>query len=53
MNIVGKRLNKEGANLMKPIRILTTGALSGPDITTILEVFGKSKTLERLKNGIK
>jgi glutamyl/glutaminyl-tRNA synthetase len=47
----GEELELKGAKLMKPIRIQLTGEGSGPDIATIIEIFGKEKTLERLNNG--
>jgi len=49
---VGEDLNSKGRKLMMPIRIAATGKEHGPDIASILTIFGKEKTLERLKEFI-
>ncbi|BDU67852.1 MAG: glutamate--tRNA ligase [Candidatus Tyloplasma litorale] len=48
----GSSLNVKGRNLMMPIRIATTGKKSGPDIASVLRVFGKEKTILRLEKFI-
>lgn len=49
---VGEELEVKGRKLMMPIRIATTGKEHGPDIASILTIFGKEKTLQRLKEFI-
>lgn len=48
----GEELGVKGKKLMMPIRIASTGKEHGPDIASILTIFGKEKTLERLKEFI-
>lgn len=45
----GKELELKGKELHFPIRFATTLRNHGPEIAKILEIFGKEKTLERLK----
>ncbi len=46
---IGEKLNKKGMKLMKPLRASITRESSGPDISTIIEIFGKKKTKDRIK----
>ena len=48
----GKENEIKGKLLMMPLRLALTGKTSGPDISSVMEVFGKEKTLERMENFI-
>lgn len=48
----GEEVGVKGKKLMMPIRIATTGKQHGPDIASILKIFGKEKTLQRIKEFI-
>lgn len=50
---IGKENGIKGRQLMMPLRNALTGKTSGPDIATTMEIFGKEKTLKRLKEFIK
>ncbi len=52
MNDVGKDLEVKGKNLMMPIRLASTGKTKGPDIASTLEIFGKEKSIDRLKGAL-
>lgn len=52
MNI-GKENGIKGKQLMMPLRNALTGKTSGPDIATTMEIFGKEKTLRRLREFVK
>ena len=45
----GAEMNVKGRLLMMPIRLATTGKQHGPDIASVLKIFGKEKTIKRLK----
>lgn len=47
---LGKKNEVKGRNLIMPIRIATTGKMQGLDLSMVLEIFGKEKTLSRLEN---
>lgn len=49
---VGSELEVKGKNLMMPIRISVTGKQHGPDIASIIEIFGKEKTILRMEEFI-
>jgi len=34
---------------MMPIRLATTGKLHGPDVSSVLTIFGKEETVKRLE----
>lgn len=53
INTVGKETGIKGKNLMMPLRNALTGRKSGPDVAMIMEIFGKEKTLDRLRNFVK
>jgi glutamyl-tRNA synthetase len=38
---------------MPAVRMILTGATSGPDLMEIIEVLGKEEVLARLVNGLK
>ncbi len=46
---VGRELSKSGINLMKPLRLSITRFSSGPDLSKILEIYGRSETKKRIK----
>jgi nondiscriminating glutamyl-tRNA synthetase len=46
----GKENDIKGKLLMMPMRLAVTGKTAGPDISKTMEIFGKEKTIERLKN---
>ena len=48
----GKENEIKGKLLMMPLRLSVTGKTSGPDISSVMEVFGKEKTIERMENFI-
>lgn len=50
--LVGDELKIKGKDLLMPLRLKITGKEFGPDLSSIIEIFGKDKTLERLKNEI-
>lgn len=37
--------------IMNSLRILMVGSSSGPDLTTMMDIFGKKETIERIKIG--
>ncbi len=45
---IGEILSKKGAKLLKPLRLSISGYESGPDLSTIIEIFGREKTKTRL-----
>lgn len=49
---VGTFLKLKGKELMMPIRLAITGKEYGPDITGIIKIFGKKKTISRLEEFI-
>ncbi len=49
----GKDLSKKGKNLMKPLRLSITKFSSGPDLSKILEIYGKKETINRIKEFLK
>ncbi len=52
MMSAGEKLEVKGRFLMMPIRISATGKEHGPDISTILEIFGKEKSISRMEEFI-
>ena len=48
---VGKENEIKGKVLMMPIRLALTGKTAGPDISKTMEIFGKEKTIQRLKEA--
>jgi len=46
---VGYDLNIKGKLLMMPIRLATTGKQHGPDVSSVLTIFGKEETVKRLE----
>jgi glutamyl/glutaminyl-tRNA synthetase len=44
----GKVNDIKGKLLMMPLRLALTGKKAGPDISKVIEIFGKEKTLLRL-----
>ncbi|NOQ50490.1 MAG: glutamate--tRNA ligase [Mycoplasmataceae bacterium] len=49
---LGKKHNVRGKELFFPLRIALTGINHGPDLGSIMEIFGKEKTMKRLKEFI-
>ncbi len=52
INNTGKELGAKGKNLFMPIRIAITGHNHGPDLVSVMKIFGKEKTLKRLEDFI-
>jgi glutamyl-tRNA synthetase len=52
MKSVQKETGFKGKGLWMPYRVALTGQMHGPDISTISEIFGKEKILNRLKNRV-
>ncbi len=52
INKTGKDLGVKGKNLFMPLRIALTGNNHGPDLVSIMKIFGKEKTLKRLEDFI-
>jgi nondiscriminating glutamyl-tRNA synthetase len=46
MKVVNKETGVMGRELWMPIRIALTGQLHGPDLATVVEIFGKEKCRE-------
>ena len=36
--------------IMQPLRLALVGDLKGPDVPVIMEILGKTETLQRIKN---
>jgi len=53
---VMKEIQKEegikGPNLWRPVRIALTGVVSGPDLPLVIDVFGKKKVLDFLRQAL-
>ena len=49
---VGEKMEIKGKNLMMPIRISVTGREHGPDISLILKIFGREKSILRMEEFI-
>ncbi len=47
---IQKETSIKGKNLFMPIRIATTGQMHGPELNLSLELLGKEKVINRLKN---
>lgn len=52
LTLTGKSLSLKGRNLMYPLRVILTANLIGPSLVAIVEIFEKTKTLDRLSKGI-
>jgi len=53
MKEIQKEKEIKGPLLWKPVRVALTGAVSGPDLPLVIDVFGKEKVLETLHHVIK
>lgn len=49
----GKECYVKGKNLFMPLRIALTNQQHGPELPLICEIFGKDKTIIRIKNALK
>lgn len=50
---VGKEIGVKGKDLWMPFRIALTGEEHGPELVTIIDVFGKEKILERITKALR
>lgn len=48
----GKASKAKGKNLFMPMRIALTNQQHGPELPKICEIFGKEKTINRIKNAL-
>lgn len=53
INKISEKYNIRGKKLMMPIRIATTFEKSGPDIVSVLKIFGRKKVLIRIEKFLK
>ena len=49
---VQKETGIKGAELWKPIRIALTGELSGPELPSVIDIFGKEKVLNFIRQTL-
>lgn len=50
---IQKETGHKGKNLFMPVRVGITGQVHGPDIAVVVEILGKTLTIERLKYSLK
>lgn len=53
INEVGKSLNKKGKALFMPIRLAISSQKHGADLASVIELYGKEKSIENINNTIK
>jgi nondiscriminating glutamyl-tRNA synthetase len=49
---VQKETGVKGAELWKPIRIALTGETSGPELPNVIDIFGKEKVLNFIRQTL-
>ena len=52
MKEIQKEKGIKGPFLWKPVRVAITGTVSGPDLPLVIDVFGKEKVLDFLKQAL-